>query len=62
MSSSNELAECKKKLSKAMEAIELADSIMAYAAGDAWERECTKEDRDKFRKLYEELNNKVGEA
>lgn len=44
-------------LRKAKQALELAASIMDYCGGDAWERECTKEDRDKFDKLYKEIMN-----
>jgi len=40
---------------KILRALELADSIMDYCGGDAWERECTKNDRNEFNTLYEEL-------
>ena len=45
------------------EALETAESVMDYCAGDAWERECTKEDRDKFAELKEkfEKENKLGD-
>ena len=36
-------------------AIQLADGIMAYCQGDAWERECTEEDR----KAFDEICNKL---
>jgi hypothetical protein len=44
-----------KKWEKILRALELADSIMEYCGGDAWERECTRDDRNEFSKLYEEL-------
>jgi len=40
---------------KIKEALDLAKGIMDYCQGDAWERECTQADREKFDKIYEEL-------
>lgn len=39
----------------AMRALKLADGVMFYCGGDAWERECTESDREEFDKLYEQL-------
>ena len=44
---------------KILRALELADSIMDYCGGDAWERECTKDDRNEFGKLYEEIKKEL---
>jgi ribosomal protein L25 (general stress protein Ctc) len=52
----------KAKLRKAMRALRLANSIMAYCAGDSWENECTQPDRNKFNKLFEDLTGEAGEA
>lgn len=51
----NSEAEAKQQLRLAKQALKLADSIMEYCAGDAWERECTEKDRAKFNALYERL-------
>jgi hypothetical protein len=40
---------------KLIEALHLAKSIMDICGGDAWERECTEEDRGRFGDLYDEL-------
>jgi predicted restriction endonuclease len=40
---------------KLIEAIEIAKDIIDYCPGDAWERECTQEARDRFQEIYEEL-------
>jgi hypothetical protein len=40
---------------KLIEAIEIAKDIIDYCGGDAWERECTQEARDRFQEIYEEL-------
>ena len=40
---------------KLIEAIEIAKGIIDYCGGDAWERECTQESRDRFQEIYEEL-------
>lgn len=53
---SDEIAELKEKLAKVLEALDLAESIMSFARGDAYERECTDEDYRKFTKIYEEFN------
>jgi len=34
------------------EALELANEIMEYCQGDAWERECTEKDRSRFQEIY----------
>ena len=46
------------KLFIAEKALELAEGIMDYCGGDAWERECTEKDRNEFEKLYEEFKRK----
>lgn len=51
-----ELAELKAKFTKAMEALELADGIMSVSRGDAYERECTEKDYDKFNELWDDLS------
>jgi len=38
-----------------LRALELADGIMDYCGGDAWERECTADDRTQFAELYESI-------
>lgn len=43
------------QLRKAKKALKLADGIMDYYGGDAWERECTEKDRKKYNELYKEL-------
>jgi hypothetical protein len=40
---------------KIKEALELAKAILDYCPGDAWERECTAADRQRFDELYNEL-------
>lgn len=40
---------------KALRALYLAAEIMDYCGGDAWERECTKEERTEWKALYEAL-------
>ncbi len=52
----------KQKLRLALRAIRLADGVMEYCGGDAWERECTQPDRDKFNELYKKLTGKGGSA
>ncbi len=47
------------KLAIALEALELAVGIIEYCQGDAWERDCTKNDRQKFQELYDKLNPPV---
>jgi thiamine pyrophosphate-dependent acetolactate synthase large subunit-like protein len=47
-----------RKLRKAMQALRLANDVMSYCQGDAWERECTKDAREKFDKLYTQLMEK----
>ena len=50
------LIECYTELeSKMLRALELADGIMDYCAGDSWERECTAEARKEYLELYEEI-------
>ncbi len=49
----------KQKLRLALRALKLADGVMEYCAGDAWERECTAADRKKFEEIYDQL---VGRA
>lgn len=44
-----------KKYRLALKAIRLAQEIMAYCAGDSWEREATEKDRDTFSKIADEL-------
>lgn len=43
------------KLAIAMEALELANGVMEYCGGDAWEREVTRDDRLRFSDLHEML-------
>lgn len=43
------------KLALALKALELAESIMGYSRGDAWERECTQSDYDEFSEIYAKL-------
>lgn len=45
------------RLKKAIEAIRIAEGIIEYCPGDRWEREVTAEDRARFAKLVEELND-----
>lgn len=52
----------KQKLRLALRALKIADGVMSYCQGDAWERECTEKDRAKFNALYEQLIGKPGEA
>jgi hypothetical protein len=42
-------------LAKCREALELADGIMSYCPGDAWERECTEKARNRFYELKCEI-------
>ena len=49
------LAVAQQKLDRAMEALELAEGVMDYCGGDAWERECTEADRTRFAEFMEEL-------
>lgn len=44
------------KLALALEALELAEGVMSYCQGDAWERECTAKDRDAFDEIYRAFN------
>lgn len=48
-------------LRKALRALKLAIDIMDYCQGDKWERECTKEDREKFDKLHDELTGECND-
>lgn len=54
-----ELIERERKASEmlaiALEAVEIADGVMAYCQGDAWEREATADSRDEFQRKYEIL-------
>jgi hypothetical protein len=43
------------KLALAMKALELADSIMGYSRGDAWERGATESQYDEFNEIYAKL-------
>jgi hypothetical protein len=43
------------RLTLALEALQLADGVMAYCGGDAWERECTADDRGRFATIYAKL-------
>lgn len=52
----SELEVVKAKLAKAMEALELADSIMGVSRGDAYERECTDVMYDQFNELWDDLS------
>lgn len=38
-----------------MEALSLAEDIMSYCQGDAWERECTEKDRNRFEQIMHKL-------
>ncbi len=42
-------------IEKMIEALTLAKGILDYCPGDAWERECTHDDRNRFNELYDEL-------
>jgi hypothetical protein len=48
-----EIEELKAKLALALDALELAEGVMSYCQGDAWERECTEDAREKFRVTYD---------
>lgn len=40
---------------KAIAALEHANIVIDYCGGDAWERECTEDDRAAFHTLYEQV-------
>lgn len=40
------------ELALAKEGLEVANEIISYCHGDAWERECTEKDRDKFNVIF----------
>jgi hypothetical protein len=42
-------------LKLALEALELAEGVMSYCQGDAWERECTEKDRSRFQEIYNQF-------
>jgi hypothetical protein len=42
-------------LAKCLQAIDIAESVMDYCGGDAWERECTADDRAAFSRLADEV-------
>lgn len=50
-----ELQRLRLTLRRARRALKLADGIMEYCGGDAWEREATADDRKKFDELYEQV-------
>lgn len=52
----------RQRLTLALRALRLAESIMEYCGGDAWERECTEKDRAKFNELYERITGRVSNA
>lgn len=52
----------KQKLQKALHALRIANDIMQYCGGDAWEREATAKDRKAFNTLYKEVTDQEGEA
>jgi uncharacterized C2H2 Zn-finger protein len=43
------------RLARALEALSLAEDIMSYSRGDAWEREATEKDYNSFREIYTEF-------
>jgi hypothetical protein len=43
------------KLALALDAVEIAEGVMSYCAGDAWEREATANARDRFDDIYARL-------
>lgn len=43
------------RLKRALDALELAESIMSFSRGDAYEREATEHDYSAFREIYLEL-------
>ncbi|WP_369913926.1 hypothetical protein AB8810_12930 [Xanthomonas sp. NCPPB 3005] len=47
--------ELERRYNLALEAIEVADDVMSYCSGDAWEREATEGDRKNFAKIRDEL-------
>jgi hypothetical protein len=49
------------KFRLALKALRIADSVMEYCGGDKWERECTKDERAKFYKIYEKLVGRPGQ-
>lgn len=47
---------CKYELKhKILRALELAEDTLDYCQGDSWERECTKDDREKFAELLVQI-------
>lgn len=53
---SDDVNQLKEKLALAMEALDLAEGIMSFSRGDAYERECTDEDYQKFTEIYQQFN------
>ena len=45
---------------KILKALKLAEEIMEYCAGDEWERQATKKDREEFDILYFEIKKEYG--
>jgi hypothetical protein len=39
--------------------VDLADSIMSMCGGDAWERDCTADDRKEYQTLHDELDKEL---
>ena len=50
------LEAAEQKITLQDEAIEIADGVMSYVAGDAWEREATASERSRFGEIYDQLH------
>ncbi len=44
---------------RVLKALQLAEDTMDYCGGDAWERECTADDRAEFSKLLEDIRKEL---
>lgn len=49
-------------LRRAKQALRLANSVMEYCSGDAWEREVTAQQRKKFNRLFLQVLGEEGSA
>jgi hypothetical protein len=49
------IEELKAQLAKALDALNLAEGIMSFSRGDAYERECTDNDYDAFKTIYKQF-------
>ena len=45
------------ELSKALTALDIAKSVMDYCGGDDWERDCTRDERQRFDTLLSEIRD-----